>query len=457
MNNITIKITQLSLLILISSMSHMLYGQQELVIDKVIAKVGTETILMSDVEQQYSYTAAETTPSPELRCEILQSLIGQKIIIHQAKLDSVVISEEEIEASLTFKVDRVLNGQMNGDTELFEEVYNMTPQQMKENLRDDERNQMLVQRMQNSIINEVNITPKEVKAFYNSIPQDSVPFLSAEVELAEIVVAPVINKEQKAIALRKIVDIRKRIVEKGEDFAELAKTYSDDMGSGRRGGDLGFAQRGTFVPEFEAVAYTLEPGEVSDPVETDFGYHILELIERRGNKIHMRHILVKPDITEDDRTLAKEKLDSIRQLIVDGADFLEMVKEHSLEDVPSYSNNGMLQNPNTGKTIFPMSELPSNVYFAIEDLEVNELTETLDYSLPTAETYYRIIKLMTKTRPHKASLDQDYTKILNYAKESKKSIYFADWLESKLAGTYIDIDQNYIQCDALMEMLAEQQ
>ncbi len=452
----TIKLTQLSLLILISSMSHMLKGQEELVIDKVIAKVGTETILMSDVEQQYSYTAAEGTPSPELRCEILQSLIGQKLIIHQAKLDSVIISEDEIEASLTFKVDRVLS-QMSGDTEMFEEVYSMTPQQMKENLRDDERNQMLVQRMQNSIINEVNITPKEVKEFYNSIHPDSIPFLSAEVELAEIVVAPQINKEQKAIALRKIVDIRKRIVEKGEDFAELAATYSDDMGSGRRGGDLGFAQRGTFVPEFEAVAYTLEPGEVSDPVETDFGYHILELIERRGNKIHMRHILVKPDITEEDRTLAKSKLDSLRQLIVDGADFLEMVKDHSLDEVPSYSNNGMLQNPNTGKTIFPMSELPSNVYFAIDELEVGDITEALDYNLPTGETYYRIIKLMTKTRPHKASLDQDYTKILNYAKESKKSTYFAEWLESKLAGTYIDIDQNYLQCDALMEMLAEQQ
>jgi len=454
MSNITIKLKQLSFLIIICSMSHTLYGQQELVIDKVIAKVGTETILMSDVEQQYSYTAAETTPGPNLRCEILQSLIGQKLIINQAKLDSVVISEEEIEASLTFKVDRVL-GQMNGDTELFEEVYSMTPQQMKENLRDDERNQMLVQRMQGSIINEVNITPKEVKAFYNSIHPDSIPFLSAEVELAEIVVKPEINNDQKAIALRKIVDIRKRIVEKGEDFAELAVTYSDDMGSGRRGGDLGFAQRGTFVPEFEAVAYTLEPGEVSDPVETGFGYHILELIERRGNKIHMRHILVKPDITEYDRTLAKNKLDSIRQLIIDGADFLEMVKEHSLDEVPSYSNNGMLQNPNTGKTIFPMSELPSNVYFAIEDLEVDDLTEVLDYSLPTAEIYYRIIKLVTKTRPHKANLAQDYTKIRNFAKESKKSTYFAEWLESKLSGTYIDIDQSYLQCDELLKMLAD--
>jgi peptidyl-prolyl cis-trans isomerase SurA len=456
MNKIIISLIQIVLLLTTVSVSSG-HSQQELVIDKVIAKVGTETILMSDVEQQYSYSTAEQAPTPDLKCEILQSLVGQKIIIHQAILDSVVISEDEIDASLDFKVDRVL-GQMNGDTELFEEVYSMTPQQMKENLRDDERNQMLVQRMQSSIIDQVNITPKEVKEFYNSIPADSIPFLSAEVELAEIVMKPEVNKEQKAIALRKIVDIRKRIVEGGEDFAELAQTYSDDIGSGRKGGDLGFAVRGTFVPEFEAIAYTLEPGEISDPVETEFGYHILELIERRGNKIHMRHILVRPDITDADRELAQSNLDSLRQLIIDtssGANFFKLVKENSIDEVPSYSNNGMLQNPNTGKTIFPMSELPSNVYFAIESLEVGGVSEVLDYSLPTGETYYRIVKVVTKTRPHKASLEQDYNKIMTFAKESKKSSYFAEWLESKLAGTYIEIDKNYLVCPDLEQMLSE--
>ena len=453
MNNImnTVKIVLTFTMLCAASIA---INGQGLVIDKVIAKVGTETILMSDVEQQFSYVSADKAPTPDLKCEILQSLIGQKLIIHQAKLDSVEISPDEVEASLTFKVDRVL-GQMNGDTELFEEVYNMTPLQMKNNLRDDERDQMLVQRMQSSIIDGVAITPKEVKAFYESIPQDSVPYLSSEVELAEIVVQPLVNQEQKTIALRKLLDIRKRIVEGGEDFAELAMKYSDDLGSGSRGGDLGFAQRGTFVPEFEAVAYTLEPGEISDPVETQFGFHILDLIERRGNKIHMRHILVKPDITEADRELAKSKLDSLSQLIKEGADFQKVMKDNSLEDVPSYGNNGMLQNPNTGKTVFEMSELPSNVYFSIVDLEVDSITETLDYPLPTGETYYRIMKVMTKTKPHKASLEQDYNKILTYAKENKKNSYFAEWLESKLGSTYIDIDEDYLQCESLKKMLEE--
>ena len=427
-------------------------AQTSMIIDKVIAKVGTETILMSDVEQQYSYAKAENKETPDMRCEILQSLIGQKIIIHQAKLDSVIISDEEVNASLTFKVDRVLS-QMSGDTEMFQEVYNMSPTEMKDNLRDDERNQLLVQRMQSSILNEVNITPKEVKKFYNSIPPDSIPYLSAEVELSELVVKPEVNKEERTKALQKIIEIRNRIVEGGEDFAKLAEKYSDDIGSGRRGGDLGFAQRGTFVPEFEATAYTLEQDEISDPIETEFGFHILQLIKRAGNRINIRHILVKPAITENDKLIARNKLDSLRQLAIDSMDFAVLVKANSVEDVPSYNNNGLIQNPNTGKTIFSMSEIPSNIYFAIDGLEVGDVTEPLEYPLPTGETYYRVVKLLTKTKPHKASLEQDYNKIQNFAKESKKNTYFADWLESKIKDTYIDIDGQYLNCEDLNEIL----
>lgn len=429
-------------------------AQESLVIDKVIAKVGTETILMSDVEQQFSYAKAENNDTPDMRCEILQSLIGQKIIIHQAKLDSVIISDEEVDASLTFKVDRVLS-QMSGDTEMFQEVYSMTPAEMKDNLRDDERNQILVQRMQSTILDQVNITPKEVKAFYNSIPPDSIPYLSAEVELSELVIKPEVNKEERTKALQKVLDIRNRIIDGGEDFAELASKYSDDIGSGRRGGDLGFAQRGTFVPEFEAIAYTLEKGEISEPVETEFGFHILQLIKRAGNRINLRHILVKPVITENDRLLARNKLDSLRLLAVDSTEFAVLVKSNSVEDVPSYNNNGLIQNPNTGKTIFSMSEIPSNIYFAIDGLEVGDVTEPLEYPLPTGETYYRIVKLLTKSKPHKASLEQDYSKIQNFAKESKKNLYFADWLESKIKGTYIDVDSQYLQCPDLIEMIEE--
>lgn len=300
-------------------------AQSELVIDKVVAKVGTETILMSDVEMQYSFAQDQGSATDGSKCEILQSLIGQKLILNQARLDSIELSPEEVQASLDFKINRVLNDQMKGDQALFQEYYNMSPEQMKENLKEDEENQLLVQRMQGSILNDVRITPKEVKEFFNAIPVDSIPYLSAEVELSEIVVKPEVNETEYAISLQKIIDIRKRIID-GEDFAELAKKFSDDLGSGMQGGDLGFAVRGTFVPEFEAVAYTLEEGEISDPVETEFGFHILELLERQGNRVHMRHILVKPTITEDDKMIAKQKLDSIKAEVLEGLEFDLAVK-----------------------------------------------------------------------------------------------------------------------------------
>jgi peptidyl-prolyl cis-trans isomerase SurA len=421
-----------------------------MLIDKVIAKVGTETILLSDVEGQYSYALEQgSAADPSIKCDILQAIIGQKLVVHHAKLDSVEVSPDEIEASLDFRIDQVLR-QMGGDETLFQEYYGMTVLDMRGKLREDLNQQMLAERMQGQILNSVSITPKEVKQFFNSIPSDSIPFLSAEVELSEVVVKPQVNAEENAKALKKILEIRKRIVEGGEDFAELARTFSDDPGSGAQGGNLGFASRGTFVPEFEAAAYTLTKEEISEPIETEFGFHILQLLERRGNKVNIRHILVKPEITEADLQLARTKLDTVRAQIERGKiSFENAVKLHSEESLPSYSNNGMIQNPQTGKTSFETAQLPSEIYFAIEDLVPGDITEPLEYPLPTGETYYRIIKVRDLTNPHKASLEEDYAKIQRFAKESKKNEYFSTWLEEKFASTFIAIEPGYLSCPEL--------
>ncbi len=427
-----------------------LQAQEQMLIDKVIAKVGTETILLSDVEGQYSYALEQGGPEdPNIKCNILQAIIGQKLVVHHAKLDSVEVSPDEIEASLDFRIDQVLR-QMGGDETLFQEYYGMTVLDMRGKLREDLNQQMLAERMQGQILNSVNITPKEVKQFFNSIPSDSIPFLSAEVELSEVVVKPLVNEEENAKALKKILDIRKRIIEGGEDFAELARTFSDDKGSGAQGGNLGFAGRGTFVPEFEATAYTLTKDEISEPIETEFGFHILQLLERRGNKVNIRHILVRPEITEADLQLARTKLDTVRAQIERGKiTFENAVKLHSEESLPSYSNNGMIQNPQTGKTSFETAQLPSEIYFAIEDLVPGDITEPLEYPLPTGETYYRIIKVRDLTNPHKASLEEDYAKIQRFAKESKKNEYFSTWLEEKFASTFIAIEPGYLSCPEL--------
>jgi len=435
--------------LLISFAALFLSAQERQLIDKVIAKVGTETILLSDVESQYGYAVEQTgDDNPAIKCEILQSLIGQKLVVHHAKLDSIEVSTEEIEASLDFRIDQVLR-QMNGDEDFFKEYYGISVPEMRENLREDLTQQMLAERMQGQILNEVNITPKEVKEFYSSIPADSIPYLSAEVEISEIVVKPEVNEEEKTKALKSILDIRKKLLA-GEDFATLAKTYSDDPGSGSQGGNLGFAERGTFVPEFEAAAYSLDKGELSEPVETQYGFHLMELLERRGNKINIRHILVKPDITSADNDLARTKLDTIKaQLEREEITFAEAVKNHSDEKSQSYTNNGMIQNPATGKNSFETAQLPSEIYFAIEEMEVGDISEPLEYPAPTGETYYRIVKLRSKANPHKASLETDYSRIQGYAKESKKNEYFADWIEDKFKNTFIKVEEGYLSCPDL--------
>lgn len=444
-------------ILLITSLTFSSTGvSQDLIIDKVIAKVGTENILLSDIEGQYAYALQQiATPSPDIKCEILQSTVGQKLIVHQAKLDSIDVPQDQLEANLDFRIQNVLR-QMNGDEEFFEEFYGMTVNEMRENLREDLHQQMLVERMQGQLMSEVNVTPKQVKDYYASIPSDSIPYLSAAVEISEIVVKPEVNEEEKVKALKKIIELRKRIVEGGELFEELAGIYSDDPGSGSRGGDLGFAERGVYVPEFEAAAFSLEKDELSEPIESVHGYHIIKMIARQGNKINVKHILIRPKITEADRILAKENLDSLKVKITNGdINFKDAVKKYSLDEVPSYHNNGQIQNPNTSKALFETGDLPSEIYFAIEDMEVGDVSDPLEYPLPTGETYYRLIHLDYKSKPHKASLEQDYSQILQFAKESKKNVYFSEWLEQKMAETFIEIDVSYLNCPQLMSMITD--
>jgi len=431
-----------------------LSAQDRLLIDKVIAKVGTETILLSDVEGQYGYAIEQSGfEDPAIKCQIMESLIGQKLIVHHAKLDSIEVSPEQIESNLDFRIDQVLR-QMNGDETFFEEYYGMTVKEMRDNLRDDLTQQMLAETMQMQILNEVNITPKEVKEFYNSIPVDSIPYLNAEVELKEIVVKPEVNDIAKAEALQKILDLRKQILAGTAEFEDLAKIHSDDPGSGSQGGNLGYAVRGTYVPEFEATAYSLDKREISEPIETEFGYHILQLLDRRGNKINLRHILIKPELTEADNELAKDMLDTIKVQIERGViSFEDALKKYSNDKVPSYNNNGLMQNPKSGNTIFQTSELNYDIYIATEVMEVGDLSVPLEYPLPTGETYYRIIKLMSKTKPHKASLEEDYSKIQRYAKESKKNEYFGNWLKEKFQNTFIKIETGYLECPDLDNLI----
>lgn len=426
--------------------------QGPILLDKVIAKVGSEYVLLSELEGQYAYVK-ESNPgiTEDAKCEMMENLIAQKIIVYQAKLDSIQISDEELDGQLSYRFESILR-QMNGDEEFFQDYYGATVNEMKERYKDEQEQQILSERMQQKLISEVKITPIEVKDFFDQIPTDSLPYLNSEVEVSELAIKPVINDEERLKALKKMEDIQIELNKESADFGELAKKYSQDPGSGKRGGDLGFAKRGTFVPAFEAAAYDLKVGMMTDIVETEFGFHIIQLLERRGNTIHTRHILIKPNITSADNDLAIAKLEEIKaEIAIDSISFEKAVKKYGANDVSSYSNSGRMKNPATQNTFFETNQLDADIYLEIIDLEVLGLSNVMEVLGPTGESSYRIVQLKSRTRPHRANLQEDYDKISKFAKESKKSLYFNNWVTEKLKTTYINVDERYGSCPNLDE------
>lgn len=376
-------------------------------------------------------------------------MIIQNLLLNQAKLDSIVAKDEEIDSEVNTRAEEILRYMGNDETQ-FQEYYGKTVSEVKNQMRDPMMQQILIKKMRQEIMSKVSITPAEVKKYFESIPKDSLPYLSSEVELAEIVYKPKISALQKKLAFDKITDIRSRVTIGKEEFDKLAEKYSQDLGSARNGGDLGLVKRGTFVPEFEAAAYNLEKDEVSPVIETEFGYHIIKLIERRGNNIRCRHILIKPEITNEDLVKAKHELDSIRTLLVkDSLSFSAAVKKFSSNKEYSYDNNGLLANPRSGSTIFEIGELDSDVYFAQDKLKVGEISQAFEKKDQAGEVSYVILKLLSRSTPHKANLVQDYKKISEVASEQKRSAYLIEWLIAHADQTRIEIDKAYAPCGLL--------
>ncbi|MEN0051989.1 MAG: peptidylprolyl isomerase [Bacteroidota bacterium] len=422
---------------------------QRKVIDKVVAIIGSEYVQLSEVEEQFSLVSQQRGGlPPEARCQILEQQLSQNLLLNQARLDSVLVADEEVEVQLNARIDRIL-GYMQGDVNQFEEYYGQSVNEVKDEFRQDLKNQLLTERMRGTIISNVNVTPSEVKDFFDQIPKDSLPYFNSEVEVGEIVMVPEVNEEQRNIAITKLESVRQQIVD-GGDFAELAQKNSDDPGSGRLGGDLGWTSRGKFVPEFEAAAYGLEENELSEIVESQFGFHLIQLLERRGNRIHTRHILIRPAITEADLELTRSKLDTVRQLIqTDSISFSLAVKRYSDENTQSFNNDGRMVNSITGNTFFEVGDLDPDIYFTIDTMGINDLSAPFEFQSPSGETSFRIVQLQSRTDPHVASLKQDYSKIRQAAIDSKKNEFISKWLEEKVDATYIHIDPIYRTCPNL--------
>jgi len=429
-------------------------AQDRAVIDRVVATVGGEIVLLSEVQEQVSF-AQKDQPNlpPDFECTVIQNLIVQKLLVNQAKLDSVVLKDEEVYAQIDARIER-LRTYFNQDDQAIEDFYGQSVDEMKAMLSADMRSQMLAERMQMQITEKATVTPSEVQRFFFDIPRDSLPYFNAEVEIRELIYKPKVSPEAQLAARSRMNDIRRQITELGADFAESAKKYSDDPGSGAQGGDLGFQKRGTFVPEFEAMAYKLETNQISQLVETEFGFHIIQLLERRGNLIHCRHILIKPEILETDLEDSKAKLDTLRQLIRDGQlSFTDAVKRYGDKNQQSYNNDGRVANPRTGNSFFEVADLETSVFFSIDGLDEGDLAEAFPFKGPDGSDMFRMVQLVSRSKPHKADLKLDYGKIQVAALEQKKGAFTEKWVLDKLNNTHMSVNSMFGSCPNLQEMI----
>ena len=422
-------------LIIIIATCSMIINAQE--IDKIIAIIGDEIVLRSEVENQYlQYISQGVTSNEELRCEILEDLMTQKLLIFSCKQDSISVTKEEIEQEVETRVNYYVD--QIGSIEKVEQYFEKDIYQIKKVLSELVEDQFLIQRMQSSITKDVKITPFDVNEFYEKMDKSELPLIEDRYKLSQIIVKPKMSEDQINKLTDRLNAFRKRVLN-GEDFKVLAALYSDDPGSANNGGEIGFVSRGTFVPEFEKVAFRLKKGEVSEIVKTNFGYHIIQLIERRGDQVNVRHILLKPKYSSTSLQNARLRIDSIYNKIKNNEiSFSQAIKSYSDDDTKN--NNGLLINPSNGSSTYTIAELGSSIKYLIEGLNEDDFTKPVKVE-SNEGSIYRILNVVEKISSHTANLDLDYDFFQNQALNFKKQEKLDEWIEKRIKNTYVELKE----------------
>lgn len=418
------------------------------VADGIVAVIGNKIILKSDIEQEYLQQLGQpgSKITPEMRCQILDQLLTAKLLVRQAEADSLKISDDEVNG----QIDRRIRyfSQMVGGAEKLEEFYGKSILEIKEEFKGPVKEQILAGKMQEKLTKEVSISPAEVNNYFNEIPVDSLPFYDSELEVGQLVLFPEVTEVQKQYTIEKLEGIRARI-QKGEKFETLAILYSQDPGSAPKGGDLGYFGRGEMVPEFEAAAFRLKPGEVSGIIRTKYGYHLLQLVERRGERVNARHILIKPPVSNSELEKTRKHLDSIKTQLENGQiTFREAVKKYSMDE-ESKANGGMIQNPQNGQNAFTPDQMQPEIYFQVEKLNAGQFSSPSSYATQDGRQGYRIFYLSNKTAPHRCNLNDDYGKIQQAATTKKKGIIMQTWFNKARQRNAIHIAPSYLTCTNL--------
>jgi len=429
------------------SMAIGLHAQKN-IIDEVIWIVGDEAILRSEVEEQRIRAQYEGTPiQGDPYCVIPEQIAINKLFLHQAVLDSIEVSEStvmnQVENRLNFFISQI------GSKEKMEEYFRKNTPALREDLRVMFRDQMIIQQMQQKLVGDIKSTPADVRRFFNNLPEDSIPMVPAQVELQIISFEPPVPIEEINRVKERLRDFTERVNSGTTDFSVLARLYSEDTESAKRGGELGFMGRGQLVPEFSAVAFNLtDPKKVSRIVQSEFGFHIIQLIEKRGDRLNCRHILMKPRVSLEYKNQAIQKLDSIAGEIRNGKiTFEKAVMNYSL-DKNTAMNAGLMLNEKSGTSKFEYQDLPQEVAKIVYGMNVGEVSKPFSMISPqTNKEVVAIVKVKSKTENHRANLTDDYQMLKNYYEGIKREEFIKNWIVKKQRETYISIDPKWQNCE----------
>ena len=423
---------------------------QDNVIDEVVWVVGDEAILKSDVENERlnaQYEGRRFDGDPY--CVIPEELAVQKLFLHQAEIDSVIVSEQEVlqkvEQQTAWLIDQI------GSKEQMENYYNKTSTQIREMLRENIRNGLTVQQMQGKLVGDIKLTPAEVRNYFNKLPMDSIPSVPTQVEVQIITREPKIKKEEIERVKKTLREYTDRIY-KGESFSMLANLYSEDPGSARHGGEYGFTGRGELTPEFANVIFNMtDPKKISKVFSTEYGYHIAQLIEKRGDRVSYRHILIKPKVDEEEIEEALTKLDTLANDIRKGKITFDEAATWVSQDKDTKNNHGLLANPRSSTSRFEMQELAGmisqDVAKVVETMQIGEVSKPFSMITAKGKEVCAIVKLKNRIDAHKATITEDYQRLKEIVTGKRSAEKIHKWIVEKQKHTYVRINPNWAKCD----------
>lgn len=420
------------------------------VLDKIIVKVDNEIIMKSELEMNYLQVLASqenVSDASKLKCQVLETLIINKLLIAKAEIDSVTVEKVQVDEQLDRRMAYFIS--QIGSEEKLVAMYNKSIDDLKKELRAQVKEQLIIQKMQDNITRDLKVTPGEVKRFFNEIPKDSLPYFSTEAEIGQIVMIPKISKEKKNETKEQLERIKAKIQE-GGDFCKMADIFSEDPGSAKNCGELGFFKRGELVPEYEGAALKLKPGELSGIVESEYGFHLIQMIARRGNEFNSRHILIKPTSSAQDMTTAVRFLDSLRTAILyDSITFEKAAKKFS-EDKSTNSSGGLFIDQETGSSHIPMEKLDPVTFFLVDTMKVGSITKPIPFRMEDGTEALKIVYYKSKTPPHQANLEDDYQKIQKATLAEKKNNAVNKWFDKNKGEVFIDIDEEFKDCELMI-------